>query len=464
MPHLAQAVVVIEGSQHGGGATDGGGGVSGSSSNEGEGMGGSTGAGVPVVEDEEDVADGGSDARVVVVGYNTSAASAASHSSTGFTAAANTNGEWDWYSVSHMADRETAIAVGGGGSNSGASTGHGPFAFIVGSVASSEASPGNYLFLDIQEVVRETPPTQPPTPSSSSTPAPSVRNADRMGEASATTGLSQGSSLWLLIIAPIFVVVSCILMVGYVSKQCAIAFGKVAQDPHEPMDSMELSPHRGDDGEAGVAPWRGSSRNSGRKLSAEWDDGGLPRFGSGRSKRRKKRRGKGETRTWSARSIAAAVREKVEGPPYRKLGTKDRVGSGLGARGGEDRGDSFRREGGGSAEEEAGRGGEVELGVTSHHRPLSIESSPRRIQGRGGSPSERSDNRDGDEMLDSLGHEGVGDGSAWEAFEVEAVDSNTDAGASALHHTNGNPRGDEPADGGTDVSESSFPGRPQLLY
>ena len=445
MPHQAQSVAVVEGNQRGfvGGAGGGGGGGDSSAASS------VTGGGAPVVEGEG--AEPGNGARVVVVGHNTSAASAHSHSSTGFTAAADTNGEWTWYSVSQKAERETAIAIGAGGGVGGVGGLEDSFAFIVGTVAADEASPGNYLFLDVQKVVREALPTPAPVITSDLTPGPTTV-VDPMGGASATTGLSQGSSLWLLIIAPIFVVVSCILIVGYVSKQCAIAFGTRPRDPDEPMGSMEFTPRGvsgggGRDHGSGKRPSSRSKRSLRRArpsvpTATDWRDEGLPHSGSPVAGGRRRREGKENGRGWP-RSVASAFRSKGDGglgPPYRKLETK---GSG--------RGEELRR-GGGETPLPSSRGredgdtlgGDPEAGMTAHH------GGARVVSARGKGPSE-------EDSWVGVGAGGGGDGSGgdnrdnvtldspettfeWDAFEDEAPGG---VGGGPGTHVTGNPRDDE---------------------
>lgn len=460
MPHQAQSVAVVEGNQRGFVAGSGGGGGAGGGGGGGSGGGDSSaagspvnggGGGAPVVEGGGAVASSepGNGARVVVVGHNTSAASAESHSSTGFTAAADTNGEWTWYSVSDKAERETAIAIGAGGGVGGVGEPQDSFAFIVGTVAADEASPGNYLFLDIQKVVREALPTPAPALSSGLTPGPTA-SIGQMGGASATTGLSQGSSLWLLIIAPIFVVVSCILIVGYVSKQCAIAFGTRPRDPDdEPMGSMEFTP-RGvggrDHGGGNKRPSSRSKRSLRRArpsppVSANWRDEGSPHLGSPAAGRRRKE-GK-EGRGWP-RSVAAAFRSKGDGgpgPPYRKLETKGGGGGGgdgLGGGGGEPLPSRGR-------ESDDSLGGEdPELAIAAPHR-----GGARVVSARGKGPSE-------EDSWVGGGGGGGGGGSGdqtnlvldspeatfeWDAFESEASGG---AGDGLGAHVSGNPRDDDP--------------------
>lgn len=429
MPHRAQSVAVVEGTQHGYGIAGGGGGNAASSSD------GATGAGAPVVEGEGAAAEPGNDARVVVVGYNTSEPSAESHSNTGFTAAADTKGEWMWFSVSHKADSETAIAVGGGGGGGGGGPQEDSLAFIVGTVAASEASPGNYLFLDIQRVVREPEPTPIPTVASSLTPGPTLA-ADPMGGASSTTGLSQGSSLWLLIIAPIFVVLSCIMMVGYVSKQCAIAFG-TRMDSDGMMDGIEFSSSHGGDRDGGLrlsGSTRALRRNGSESSRSEWHDGASPPRSAGR----RKREGKGG-HAWS-RSAVSAFRDKDDGPPYRKLGMKDRARGGSG--GGKMESPSTR---------EGGRGahaGEVELGVTARHSPFDSPLGGSQDGGR-----RRCGDGSGDRESCTFGsHDGDGE---WEAFEGEATGGGS--------HNTGNPRDDEHMRGSNSDSPFGSSDAPRLL-
>lgn len=353
-PHLAQSVTVVEGSQDsmsGAGA----GGNSGSASS-----GGPAAPGNPTVEDA--ATEVGSEARVVVVGYNTSGASAETHTSTGFTIAADTEGAWTWHAVSTKADRETAIAIGSANNNrvGGADAAS---AFIVGTVASSEASPGNYLFLDIQEVVRVAISTPAPVDISNQTLHPTVAVSDPIGAASATTGLSQGASLWLLIIAPILVVVSCILMVGYVSKQCSIAFGSGSHPDsnggaidYNYSDDQDL----GEEGRAsrGILALRRSESSA--SSSSAWRDGS-PSNSGGTLGRRQRSSREGNGSGWP-QSMAAAFRNTGPGPPYRKLGTGARGGVGVRSR------DNGRRgnERGGCSSREDGEGGDVELHETNH--------------------------------------------------------------------------------------------------
>lgn len=414
-PHLAQSVAVVEGTNQIG-AVGGGPGDEGSASD-----GGGAEAGAPMVEGEA-----GNDARVVVVGYNKSAASAESHTSTGFTAAADTNGRWTWFAVSAKADRETAIAIGGAGGAGGGAGGAGvgvgasssrddSLAFVVGTVAASEASPGNYLFLDIQEVVREEVPTPPPTLPSTLTPSPTALR-DPIGGASATTGLSQDASLWLLIIAPILVVVSCILMVGYVSKQCSIAFGALPRSD-EPMATMDFSSHGDDDrsqGRGASRSMRGLRPTGSSESPTEWREGrGHSRSGSGSGRRRLGKDGKGG-HAWP-RSVAASFLDKDSGPPYRKLGTRSR----------DSRGDRVGVKASPSRKEEraeAGGGGEVELRSTA--RLSSFEYSPR---GRGGAHGGIEGGAGERVRLDSAndggrtGDRGLPGDTSWEAFESDGT-------------------------------------------
>lgn len=308
--HRAQSVSVVERRHDDTGLM--GGAISGSASDSG------TGPGTPVVD--QGSFEAGRDARILVVGYNISAASAESHTSTGFTVAADTEGTWVWQAVDSEAEKETAIAIGtsgrAGGGGGGAEV---TSAYIVGTVSASKASPGNYLFLDIQEIVRQGVPTPGPSVVQRVTMRPTLA-PHSIGDASATTGLSQGASLWLLIIAPIFVVVSCIMMVGYVSKQCAIAFGS---SPHD-MDggnrgALDCSTH--DDGQDhrdryprrsihSVRHSNGSgAHSSGGGGDGEWHDKRGPTTNEG-------------TNTFWPHTIAAALRKKEAGPPYRKLGSK----------------------------------------------------------------------------------------------------------------------------------------------
>ncbi|CAM9327555.1 unnamed protein product [Ectocarpus fasciculatus] len=342
MPHLAQSVAVVEGSQYDfslgvGGAAEGAAAAAPVSSGGDPGEGG-----------EEEATGVGNEARIVVVGYNTSAASAESHSSTGFTVAADTSGNWAWYSASEKADRQTAIAIGaadgvssgssGGGSGGGSGSGGESFAYIVGTVAASEASPGNYLFLDIQRVVRERSQTPAPTAQQAAAAGQETATgsaAEPAGGASSTTGLSQGSSLWLLIIAPIFVVLSCILMVGYVSKQCAIAFGT---RPHPPPESLGPIDFEEDGGIGGGGMRTTRSFRRGKKSPPpEWNDRASRSSSNGSAGRRRSGSGGGGGKMGRAaawpRSVAAAFRD--GGSPYRKLQTREREpGEGDGGGGG----------------------------------------------------------------------------------------------------------------------------------
>lgn len=381
-PHLAQSVAVVEGSQFGF-SLAGGGTV--------ESL-GSGSDGAPVVEGEE-AATHGNDARIVVVGYNTSEAAADSHSSTGFTATADTDGNWAWFSASEMADRQTAIAIGqrqGSGAGAGESV-----AYIVGTVAAGDATPGNYLFLDIQKVVRE----------GLETPAPSVGGdaalaqdalPDPAGGASSTTGLSQGSSLWLLIIAPIFVVLSCILLVSYVSKQCSVAFG-TRPPQREPMDAIEYGSGGGGGGSRGVRTSRSLRRE--KNPPTDWNERSSGSPVNGGSERRR-RRDSGSSGTGSGdnggrkaawpRSITDTFRDRADdGPPYRKLGMRERERSGDGGddggRGGGERG---RTESPAFSSETPPESGEVELRQVTGQRhapfgyPRRGEGSPgRRVRG-----------------------------------------------------------------------------------
>lgn len=480
MLHQAQSVAVVEGTQRGfvagGGAGGGGGGGGGDSSAAGSSVSGG-GGGAPVVEGGGAAASSepGNGARVVVVGHNTSAASAESHSSTGFTAAADTNGEWTLYSVSQKAELETAIAIGAGGGVGGIGEPEDSFAYIVGTVAEDEASPGNYLFLDIQKVVREALPTPAPVLSSGLTPGPTA-SIGQMGGASATTGLSQGSSLWLLIIAPIFVVVSCILIVGYVSKQCSIAFGTRPRDPDdEPMGSMEFTP-RGvgvsvgggrDHGGGSKRPSSRSKRSLRRArpsppVAADWRDEGSPHTGSPAAGRQR-REGK-EGRRWR-QSVAAAFRSKGDagpGPPYRKLDTKggDRGADGRRATGGEPLPSRGRES------DEALGGEDLELAMAAPHR-----GGARIVSGRGNGPGEEGTWVGGGGGGGGGGGSGSGDRKSlaldspeatfeWDAFESEAPRG---AGGGLGAHVSGNPRDDDPP--GMFGSESfvGSPESPRLL-
>lgn len=345
--HRAQSVTVVEGRHDDSGLM--GGAVSGSASDSG------TGPGTPVVE--QGGTEAGRDARILVVGYNNSAASAALHTSTGFTVAADTEGNWVWQAVDSEAEKETAIAIGtnrrAGGGGGGPET---TSAYIVGTVSASKASPGNYLFLDIQEVVQEGAPTPGPSVVQRVTMRPTVA-PDSIGGASATTGLSQGASLWLLIIAPILVVVSCIMMVGYVSKRCAVAFGS---SPHD-MDggnrgALDCSAHDDGQNHRDRYPRRSihslrHSNGSGASSSGggggggdeEWHDEGVPTANGG-------------TNAYWPRTIAAALGKKEVGPPYRKLGSKKQ-------------GHTRLRRGGCEDEEGAG---DIELHGAEQRTPFSI--------------------------------------------------------------------------------------------
>ena len=428
---IAQAVAVVEGTHHGSdveGGSDSA--VSGSDATVG---------GNPVVEGD-DIADRGSDARVVVVGYNRSTTSAMSHPSTGFTAVADTKGEWEWYTVSREAERETAIAVGtasGSGQSEGDSS-----VFIVGTVAASEASPGNYMFLDVQSVVREMQPTPPPSRQSKWTPAPTVA-VEKAGGASATTGLSQNSSLWLLIIAPIFVVVGCILMMGYVSKQCAIAFGSQPDIPEEPMAPMEVSSHGDRDHDVRRLRDRRTLRPSGSSPS-EWQDGAKMRS--------KSRRRGGEERAWT-HSMVSAFRERGDRLPYRKLGEKsrsrlDRLGA---------RELSLRDEEGDEWE------GEVELGVTARPTPFDTP--------RGNGPAS-GNGLYSDGSNESRGVDGPVDGphrleqDPKEAEWATTFENDDEVGdPQAISNTSGNPREDEPQEVQPHRSAPfGSPGPSQLLH
>lgn len=458
-PHLAQSVAVVEGSQYGfsaaGGERGGEGGESGGSD---------AGAGTPVVAGEEAA---GEDARVVVVGYNTSVASAGSHSSTGFTATADTNGNWAWYSASQKADRQTAIAIGGGGGRAAGQQqpGYGSesYAYVVGTVAASEASPGNYLFLDIQRVVRERSPTPAPTVRSAQQAASSPELvADPAGGASSTTGLSQGSSLWLLIIAPIFVVLSCIMTVGYVSKQCAIAFGTTQNQHHSssgdgggPVDTIEFSA-----GADGRGPRSTRSFRRGKEASSRWSDGASA-SPSNRSTDRRRRRdsgsgsvggGSGSSSTGGGlaaawpRSVAAVFRDRSsEGPPYRKLAARERPHD---TRGEEDvRG---RRRSSTPSSPLSMENGEVELrqvAAQQLHAPFDCprgERSPSGGGGGGGSGYVR-DTLAGPEDISHIKSAAAG----WDAFEDEEVVGGAGGagGEEGRSHMTGNPHGDEPAAG-----------------
>ncbi|CBN75100.1 hemolysin-type calcium-binding region [Ectocarpus siliculosus] len=460
MPHLAQSVAVVEGSQYDfslgvGGAAEGAAAAApGPSGDAGEG---------------EEQAAVGNEARIVVVGYNTSAAAADSHSSTGFTAAADTSGSWAWYSASEKADRQTAIAIGtadgvSSGSSGGGSGGGESFAYIVGTVAASEASPGNYLFLDIQRVVRERSQTPAPTAQQAAAGqgAAAGSAADPPGGASSTTGLSQGSSLWLLIIAPIFVVLSCILMVGYVSKQCAIAFGT---RPHPPPESLEPIDFEEDGG--GMRTTR-SFRRGKKSPPPEWNDrasGSLSK-GSAGLRRSGTSSKTGRAAGWP-RSVAAAFRE--GGSPYRKLRTREqepgRSGGGGGGGGGRER----REKRGSSASSSplSPENAEVEMRqVTAERRHRAPFDHPREEEGFPGGGEESV------ATFEDLSHSKSGGATAgagaaasagWDAFGEEEIAGGGGGYGGRSHMSMSNPRdGDEPA-----ADQPSFPlpaqGSQQLL-
>eukprot|EP00903_Cladosiphon_okamuranus_P011938 g11212.t1 len=443
MPHLAQSVAVVEGGQYRGVESVATGSDAGAA------------ADAPVVEGEE---AGGDDARIVVVGYNTSVPSAESHSSTGFTAAADTDGNWVWHSASQKADRQTAIAIseGGGGGNSGHSDES--FAYVIGTVAASEASPGNHLFLDIQRVVRE-------VPERPSTPAPDTKShgqslspeevPDPAGGASSTTGLSQGSSLWLLIIAPIFVVLSCICLVSYVSKQCAIAFG-TRPPPCEPIDSIEFGA-----GTRGRGMRSTRSFRRGKGSPSDWNDAGSVSPGSG-DRRRRRNGGSGSCRgngsgttgrrsgAWP-RSVAAAFRDRSrDGPPYRKLGgAREREKDGGRSSGdGHGQGRRVRKGSAGSSCPPSAESGEVELRqVTAQHRRETSAGGG----GGGGRARGSSGGDDGGrgtladfEEFSSSNTSGTAAAAGWDAFEDEPSFAGGD-GREKVPHVTGKPRDDEPA-------------------
>lgn len=464
MPHLAQSVAVVEGSQYDfslgvGGAAEGAAAAApGPSGEPGEG---------------EEEAAVGNDARIVVVGYNTSAASADSHSSTGFTAVADTSGSWAWYSASEKANRQTAIAIGAADGVSSGSSGGGSgssggesFAYIVGTVAASEASPGNYLFLDIQRVVRER--SQTPAPAAQQAAAgqgtAASSAADPAGGASSTTGLSQGSSLWLLIIAPIFVVLSCILMVGYVSKQCAIAFGTGPHPPPESLGPIDFDEDGGGGGGGGMRTTR-SFRRGKKSPPPEWNGraSGSSSNGSAGLRRSGSSSKMGRAAGWP-RSVAAAFRD--GGSPYRKLQTREREpGAGGGAGGG--RGRRERRGSSASSSPVSLENAEVEMRqVTAaqqqrHRAPF---NHPREGEGF---PC------DGEETVaafEDLSHSksggttaGAGAGAGWDAFGDEEIAGGGGGYGGRSHMSISNPRdGDEPA-----ADQPSFPlpgqGSQQLL-
>lgn len=443
MSHLAQSVAVVEGGQHG--------------RVEGVAAGSDAGAaGAPAVEGEE-VATGG-DARIVVVGFNTSVASAGSHSSTGFTAAADTDGNWAWHSASQEADRQTAIAIGGGGLQGGSGE---SFAYIVGTVAASEASPGNYLFLDIQRVIREGTNTLAPAPA----PAPetaaqqalspdAAAYPDTAGGASSTTGLSQGSSLWLLIIAPIFVVLSCIVTVSYVSKQCAIAFG-TRPPQREPIDSIEFGASGRD-----LRSTRSFGRGRGKGSSSHWNDGGsVSPSSADRQRRRNSGSGSGSVRSTKGRrsgawprSVAAAFRDSSDGPPYRKLGARERS---YDARSGDGHGGRGRRGSSASSSPPSADNSEVELRQVTARHDVPFDSYPRGegSPGGGGGGRQMSGGSGGDDgggetlagfedMSPSNTSEAAAAG--WDAFEDEGNLVGGEGGERGLPHVTGNPRDDEP--------------------
>lgn len=419
-PHLAQSVTVVEGSLDVTGAIGGAG--SGSAS-------GSTAPpGTPIVEDGG--TEVGRDARVVLVGYNTSVASAETHESTGFTLAADTEGNWAWHAVNREADRETAITIG---SSSRGGSADATSAFVVGTVSASQASPGNYLFLDIQEVVRVALPTPSPSIGHTATVRP-TNAAHSIGDASTTTGLSQGASLWLLIIAPILVVASCILMVGYVSKQCAIAFGKSSYTENSEVVHYSTS----DDHDREIAL---SSRNiltlrDGSSGSADgWQEGSLASSGVMKPGRRQTGRDGGKGTSWP-RTLAKTFREKNAGPPYRKLGA---------------RGHARGRIGSEPREDDEGRGGDVELHQTTQH---SMVSESPRSEGRAGGSSENI----GDPAVESSEHgrlsydRGLRGASRWDPSEHSAMNADEEAGSP----NNGNPRNDEPMDAVVGSPPGSF--------
>ncbi len=452
MPHRAQSVAVVEDSQYGFNL-EGGGGA------ESTVPGSDAGGGTLAVDGEQ--ASPGNDARIVVVGYNTSAASADSHFNTGFTAAADTSGNWAWFSASKKADRQTAIAIGGAGGRRQQQQrqqqqqqqqrqqqgGDGEsFAYIVGTVATSEASPGNYLFLDIQRVVRE---------ASAATPAPAGGaaeqgrspevEADPAGGASSTTGLSQGSSLWLLIIAPILVVLSCIMMVSYVSKQCAIAFGTRPHQQHHEMDSIEFGA-----GTVGRGVRRTRSYRRDKAPPSDWSDDASPDNASADRRRRRDSGGGGsggKGRGGRSSAWRSAFRNRdSEGPPYRKLGTSS-GGDGRGRRG--RRGSSAS-----SSPPSLENDGEVELRqVTARHSPRGGGSpgnnggsgQPTRggVDGGGGGRG----SYPGFEDFSPSGSGGATAASGWDAFEEEGNVAGAGGGEGGLSYLTGNPRDDEPDEG-----------------
>lgn len=413
---IAQAVAVVEGSQRSKGVGPDSA-VSGSDAGT---------MGIPVVEGGE-VMERGDDARVVVVGYNRSAASAESHPSTGFTAVADTKGVWEWHTVSREAERETAIAVGAASGNGQA--GGDMSVFIVGTVAAEDSSPGNYLFLDIQRVEREEQPT--PVPSRVPNPTLSPTVAEAIGVASTTTGLSQNSSLWLLIIAPIFVVLGCILTMGYVSKQCAIAFGKHPDALDEPMDRMEVSSHGDRDLDTHHSRARRALRRSG-SYSSEWQHEAQPRSKTGR-----KKGGEKNKQAWSrAKSLAASFRNRGGRAPYQRLGVRGR------SRG--NQGQMRKLSSRNKDNDEDGWEGEIEMGMTAQSTPSGTPRGNGTAFGdrlRAGGEEERQDADDPFNAPHRL--EGESEEVDWAALEEEEEEE-------VVHdsrwgsYTTGNPRDDEP--------------------
>lgn len=418
---IAQAVAVVEGSQRGKSV-----GLDSTVSGSDAGT-----VGIPVVEGGGNM-ERGDDARVVVVGYNRSAASAESHPSTGFIAVADTKGVWEWHTVSREAERETAIAVGAASGNGQASGD--TSVFIVGTVATEDSSPGNYMFLDIQRVERDEQSTSVPSRVPNPTLSPTV--AEAIGVASTTTGLSQNSSLWLLIIAPIFVVLGCILMMGYVSKQCAIAFGKDPDALNEPMDRMEMSSHGDCDLEMRRSKERRALRQS-DSFSSEWQHEAQPRSKPGREKGGEKHK-----HAWSrAKSLATSFRNKGGRAPYQRLGVRGRSRGNQGqmrklSSRGEDNEDCWE--------------GEIEMGLTAQSTP---SDTPRRNgtalgdRLRAGGEGER---QDADEPL-NVPHRlnGESEEADWAALEEEEeVVHDLWRGS----NTTGNPRDDEPVEAQTSGS------------
>lgn len=414
---IAQAVAVVEGSQRGKGV-----GLDSAVSESDAGT-----VGIPVVEGGGNM-ERGDDARVVVVGYNRSAASAESHPSTGFTAVADTKGVWEWHTVSREAERETAIAIGAASGNGQA--GGDTSVFIVGTVAAEDSSPGNYLFLDIQRVEREEQPT--PVPSRSPNPTLSPTVAEAIGVASTTTGLSQNSSLWLLIIAPIFVVLGCILMMGYVSKQCAIAFGKHPDALNGPIDRMEMSSDGDRDLEVRHSRARRALRRSG-SYSSEWQHEAQPRSKTGR-----KNGGEKHKHAWSrAKSLAASFRNKGGRAPYQRLGVRGRSRGNKG---------QMRKLSSRDEDNEDGWEGEIEMGMTAQSTPSDTPRGSGTALGdrlRAGGEGERQD-------ADRL--RGESEEADWAALEEEEEEEEVVHELRGGSNTTGNPRGDEPVEAQTSGS------------